>query len=212
MKYDTLLFDLDGTLLDTNELILQSFAHVFDKYLPDYKYTQADLHACIGPTLTQTFTRLAPERAEELTNAYRQWNIANHDRLVTIFPDVKETLMNLQAQGYQLAIVTSKRRDVVEMGLKLCELEAFFSVVVTFDDVTNHKPEPDALHLALEQFPTVKKALMIGDNSHDIHGAKNAGIDSVGVAWSIKGRDFIESLTPTYIIDSMTELLHIVAE
>lgn len=210
MKYDTILFDLDGTLLDTNDLILQSFAYVFDHYLPEYDYTQADLLACIGPTLKQTFTRLAPERAEELTTAYRQWNIANHDRLVHAFPQVQETLAQLQAQGCQLAVVTSKRRDVVEMGLNLCGLKQYFPVVVTYDDVENHKPEPDALHLALEQLRKSERVLMVGDNSHDIHGADNAGVDSVGVAWSVKGRAFIEALKPTYVIDSMSELLTIV--
>ncbi|MGL5296545.1 MAG: pyrophosphatase PpaX [Culicoidibacterales bacterium] len=210
MRYQTILFDLDGTLLDTNTLILQSFAHVFDEYLPDYEYTQADLLACIGPTLHATFTRLAPERAEELTNAYRRWNIANHDRLVSVFPGVVETLESLKNHGFQLAIVTSKRRDVVEMGLDLCGIRDFFDVVVTFDDVNQHKPAPDALKLAMEYYDVLGNVLMVGDNSHDIDGAKNAGVDSVGVAWSIKGRKFIETLEPTYIIDTMPELLTIV--
>lgn len=210
MKYDTILFDLDGTLIDTNNLILQSFAHVFDNYLPEYDYTQADLLACIGPTLKQTFSRLAPNREEELTAAYRQWNIANHDRFVHVFPQVKETLEKLQEMGCQLAVVTSKRRDVAEMGLVLCELQQYFSVVITYDDVDNHKPDPDALHLALEKLSPSKNVLMVGDNSHDIHGAQNAGVDSVGVAWSIRGRAFIEQLEPTYIIDSMDELIKII--
>ncbi|MGL4953643.1 MAG: pyrophosphatase PpaX [Culicoidibacterales bacterium] len=210
MKYDTLLFDLDGTLLDTNELILQSFAHVFDQFLPEYRYTREDLLACIGPTLHQTFNKLAPERAEELIAEYRKWNIANHDRLVQIFPEVVTTLAQLQELGYQLAIVTSKRRDVVEMGLDLFDLKPFFAAIITFDDVDNHKPEPDAIHLAISQFESVQNALMIGDNYHDIDGAKNAGIDSVGVAWSVKGRAFIASFTPTYMIDSMSELITIV--
>ena len=210
MKYDTILFDLDGTLLDTNTLILQSFTYVFDHYLPDYQYTQADQLACIGPTLKQTFSRLAPEREAELTAAYRQWNIANHDRLVHAFPQVQETLAQLQQMGCQLAVVTSKRRDVVEMGLTLCDLKQYFPVVVTYDDVENHKPEPDALHLALAQLTPSGNVLMVGDNSHDIHGAQNAGVDSVGVAWSIKGKAFMEDLHPTYLIDTMSELLTII--
>lgn len=209
-NYQTLLFDLDGTLIDTNELILSSFKHVFDNYLPDYAYTQEDLFKCIGPTLHHTFSTLDPQRCDELTDAYRAWNISHHDDYVSAFPQVVETIKQLHTAGYQLAIVTSKRRDVVLMGLDLCGLTEYFDVVVTFDDVTNHKPQPDALHLALSQFETVGKALMIGDNYHDIDGAKNAGIDSVGVAWAVKGREYIASFEPTYIIETMDQLLEII--
>ncbi|TLG77382.1 pyrophosphatase PpaX [Culicoidibacter larvae] len=207
--YDTYLFDVDGTLLDTNELILNSFEYVLKKYFPARTYDRKDLVQFTGPTLIQSFSALNPEHAEQMVIDYRKYNLEHHDEMVKIFPNVELTLEQLKQDGKQLSVVSSKKNDVVMRGLKLFNIDQYFDIVIGADDVEKHKPEPEPLLKALQFYNEPNYAIMIGDNSHDIDGAKNAGIDSVGVAWSLRGRDFIAALQPTYVIDDMKELLNL---
>ena len=96
----TLLFDFDGTLLDTNELIIQTFEHVLGKHYPG-KYDRDDILPFLGPTLHDTFSSIDPEKVDELVEEYRTWNIAMHDELSSEFDGVSETLKLLKAAGYE---------------------------------------------------------------------------------------------------------------
>lgn len=206
----TLLFDLDGTLLNTNELIIASFTDTLNHYCPG-QFKREDIIPFLGPTLIDTFTSIDPERADEMVAHYREHNWRNHDLLVTQFDGVFETVQTLKRSGYKLAIVTTKKRNVVEKGLRLSKLDQFFDVVVTLDDVENAKPDPEPLLKALEQVDsTPEEAIMIGDNSHDILGGKNAGTKTAGVAWSLKGREFLDTFKPDYMLENMSDLLDIV--
>ncbi|MED4402813.1 pyrophosphatase PpaX [Metabacillus fastidiosus] len=210
MKINTILFDLDGTLVDTNELIIQSFLHTLNNYYPD-KYKREDVLPFMGPTLHETFGGMDVERVEEMITMYRKFNHENHDVLVKEFDTVFETVKTLHEKGYKLGIVTTKIRSTVTMGLALTKLDQFFDVVVTIDDVKNAKPDPEPLLLALEQLgSSPDEAIMVGDNSHDIEGGKNAGTKTAAVAWSAKGRDFIESFHPDYMLEKMSDLLKVV--
>lgn len=210
MKINTLLFDLDGTLINTNELIIESFLHTLNKYYPD-KYKREDVFPFIGPTLYETFESINPEKMEEMVEVYRKFNHEQHDKLVTEFETVFETIQILKEKGFKLGIVTTKIRTTVNMGLKLTKLDQFFDVVVTLDDVEHAKPNPEPIFKALEQLDAKpEEAIMVGDNHHDIGAGKNAGTKTAGVAWSIKGRDYIESFQPDYVLDKMSDLLAIV--
>ncbi|MFS0878908.1 pyrophosphatase PpaX [Metabacillus niabensis] len=210
MKINTLLFDLDGTLINTNELIIESFLHTLNKYYPD-KYKREDVFPFIGPTLYETFESINPEKKEEMVEVYRKFNHEQHDKLVTEFETVFETIQTLKEKGFKLGIVTTKIRTTVNMGLKLTKLDQFFDVVVTLDDVEHAKPNPEPIFKALEQLDAKpEEAIMVGDNHHDIGAGKNAGTKTAGVAWSIKGRDYIESFQPDYVLDKMSDLLAIV--
>lgn len=211
-KITTVLFDLDGTLINTNELIIASFTDTLNHYCPG-QFTREDILPFIGPTLNETFSSIDPDRAEEMIAHYREHNWRNHDALVTQFEGVFETVQTLKQSGYKLAIVTTKRRDVVEKGLRLSKLDQFFEVIVTFDDVENAKPDPEPLVKALKLLDSIpEEAIMIGDSYHDILGGKNAGTKTAGVAWSLKGREFLESFEPDFILDSMPDLLDVVGE
>lgn len=210
MKIDTLLFDLDGTLIDTNELIISSFMHTLEHYYPG-QYQKQDVLQFMGPPLMDSFNKLDSEKAEEMAQFYRDYNHSKHDELVTEFEGVYDTIKTLHEKGYKLAIVTTKKRFTVEMGLKLTKLDQFFDVVVTLDDVTHAKPDPEPLLKALEQLGSKpENAIMVGDNNHDIEGGKNTGTLTAGVAWAMKGREYIESFHPDYILDNMSDLLEIV--
>lgn len=209
MKVDTLLFDLDGTLINTNDLIISSFMHTLEHYYPG-QYKKEDVLQFMGPPLMDSFNKLDREKAEEMAQFYRDYNHSKHDELVTEFEGVYDTIKTLHEQGYKLAIVTTKKRYTVEMGLKLTKLDPFFDVVVTLDDVTHAKPDPEPLLKALEQLGSKpENAIMVGDNNHDIEGGKNTGTLTAGVAWAMKGREYIESFHPDFVLDNMSDLLDI---
>ena len=106
------------------------------------------------------------------------------------------TLQLLKKAGLKMAIVSTKRNDVIMKGLNLLDADGVFDVVIGLDDVTNTKPHPEPILLALEKLGVEKEeALMIGDNYHDIEGGKNAGVRTAGVAWSAKGEEFLQTLT-----------------
>lgn len=209
-KITTLLFDLDGTLIDTNNLIIQSFLHTLGQYYPE-RYKREDVLPFIGPTLKETFESIDNSRTEEMIQVYRTFNMSNHDTLVKEFEGVHETIAILREKGYKLGVVTTKKLDVVQKGLELTGLDTFFEVVVALDHVSKAKPDPEPILLALEKLgSTADEAIMVGDNFHDILGGKNAGTKTAGVAWSIKGRAYLEEYNPDYILENMRDLLEIV--
>ncbi|MCM3410339.1 pyrophosphatase PpaX [Metabacillus litoralis] len=210
MKINTLLFDLDGTLINTNELIIESFLHTLHSYYPD-QYKREDVLPFIGPTLYDTFNSINPEKVEEMVKVYRKFNHEQHDVLVKEYETVFETVKTLKEKGFKLGIVTTKIRATVNMGLTLTKLDQFFDVVVTLDDVENAKPHPEPVLKALEQLGSKpEEAIMVGDNHHDVEAGKNAGTKTAGVAWSIKGREYISSHNPDYLLETMSDLLPIV--
>ena len=211
-KITTLLFDFDGTLLDTNELIIQTFQTVLDDHYPG-KFTRAHILPFLGPPLRESFTHVDPAKTEELIQAYRSWNLANHDRLSKEFDGVNETLKELKKRGMKMAIVSTKRNNMLWKGLDLLAIGELFDTVIGLDDVTAPKPDPEPILLALERLgSTPEESIMIGDNSHDILGGKNAGVRTAGVAWSIKGEAFMRELEPDYILHHISDLLRITTE
>ena len=209
-KITTLLFDLDGTLIDTNELIIQSYLHTLEQYFPG-KYTREDVLPFMGPPLHEVFYELNPEKAEEMVSVYRAFNKAKHDELVTEFPGVHETVQILHDHNFKLGIVSTKKRDMVLKGLKFMNLDPYFPTVVTVDDVTNPKPHPEPIQKAMAELQSEpEETIMIGDNYHDIVGGKNAGTITCGVSWSLKGSEFLQKYEPDYMLEEMTDLLAIV--
>jgi len=201
---DTLLFDLDGTLLDTNPLIIASFRHTLGYYFPNETYRDEDIFPFIGPTLEKSFKALNESEWKEMQAFYRSFNIAMHDQLVAEYPGVIEGLYRLHAKGYKMGIVTSKGRPVVEQGLRLFNIDHLFDVVITADDVVHEKPHAEPVERALRALgSTADRAVMVGDNDTDIFSGKNAGTKTVAVGWALKGRAFLEALEPDVIIDSM---------
>jgi pyrophosphatase PpaX len=210
MGINTLLFDLDGTLIDTNELIISSFLHTLEIYYPN-QYKREDVLPFIGPPLFDTFVKMDPDRVEEMIATYRKFNHEKHDELVTEFDGVYDTVKILHEKGFKLGIVTTKMRKTVDMGLKLTKLDQFFDLIVALDDVKNAKPDPEPVLLALKKLDAKpEEAIMIGDNYHDILAGKNAGTKTAGVAWSIKGKEFLASFQPDYMLEHMSDLLKIV--
>lgn len=207
----TVLFDLDGTIIDTNELIIQSFLHTFEGVTLE-PITREHIIPNMGRSLVDQMKFFSGrEEVEDLIQKYRKFNIEKHDELVTEFKGVRETLGELHAAGIKLGIVTSKVRITTEMGLKLCGMYDYFSTIVTVQDVENPKPDPEGIRKALKALGSeAEGAAMVGDSHYDIEAAHNAGIPSIAVAWSLKGLEYLNQYNPTYIIDDIRELLPIV--
>ncbi|RLJ85283.1 pyrophosphatase PpaX [Planococcus citreus] len=205
----TLLFDFDGTLLDTNELIVQTFLSVLGEHFPG-EYGREDVLHFIGPSLEQTFTKIAPGKVSELSDQYRRLNRTLHDELVSEYDGVAETLRTLKSRGLKMAIVSTKREETILHGLKLMGVHDVFDVLVALDHVQNPKPHPEPLELALRLLEADQQgALMIGDNSHDIEGGKNAGVRTAGVAWTAKGEEFLASFEPDFMLQHISDLLEL---
>lgn len=210
MKIETILFDLDGTLIDTNELIISSFQHTIKKYA-DREYTEDEVQEFIGPPLRDSLMKIRPDQIDEMMDTYRTHNLENHDRLVTAFDGVLETVKTLHEKGVKMAIVTTKLRDTADKGLALTGLDQYFDVVIGLDDVDNAKPHPEPLVEAMDRLKAdPMTTLMVGDNSHDIEAAHNAGVLAAGVAWSAKGRAFLETFEPHYILENISDLFEII--
>ncbi len=205
-----LLFDFDGTLLDTNELIIQTFQTVLNEHYPG-KYERVDILPFLGPTLVEIFNAIDPAKTDQLIKEYREWNSMRHDELVSEFDGVSETLKLLKATGVKMAIVSTKKNDILLRGIDVLDVDGIFDVIVGMDDVVHAKPHPEPILLALKKLGVEKEhALMIGDNSHDIEGGQNAGVATAGVAWSAKGEAFLQSFNPDYMLHHISDLLPLV--
>lgn len=212
MKIDTVLFDLDGTLINTNELIIASFLHTLDHYFPN-EFTRERVIDFIGPSLHDSFSGLNPDKAEEMTVMYRTFNHQKHDELVEEYETVRETVQALHEKGYKLGIVTTKRSNTARMGLKLTGLDRYFPVLVGIDDVEKVKPDPEPLMNALAQLgSSPDRTVMVGDSQYDILGGKNTGTKTAAVAWTIKGREFLEAYDPDVMLETMADLLTFLGE
>ncbi|MED2971644.1 MULTISPECIES: pyrophosphatase PpaX [unclassified Fictibacillus] len=212
MKINTALFDLDGTLINTNELIIASYLHTLDKFFPE-QYNREHIIPLMGMPLTETMEHFDKNQVKELIETYKDHNLSHHDELVTEFEGVIETIETLHKNGYKLGIVTTKMRRSVNLGLKLAGLDCYFDTIVTLDDVERAKPDAEPVEKALALLNAKpEEAIMIGDSKYDILSGKNAGTKTAGVAWTIRGREYLEEFSPDYMLDEMTDLLAILGE
>ncbi len=148
--FDPVVFDLDGTVVDTVELIVESFRYatltVLGQVLPD-----AVITAGVGRPLMSQMQALSPEHAQELFDVYQEYNHRRHDELIRGYAGVEEMLLALKSAGRRLGIVTSKGRDTTEMAFRAVGLAGHFDAIVTASDTTEHKPSPVPLYLCLER-------------------------------------------------------------
>ena len=181
-----ILFDFDGTLVNTNDVIVASWQHTYKHYL-GHEVPVEHITACFGEPLLLTMAREFPGvDPKESADVYRSFQMENADRLVTIFPGIKELLAELKEAGYVLGIVTSRTRESAQRYMDMFGITSYFSDLVSCDDTSIHKPNPEPLLLAMSRLGAEPEdALMIGDSPFDIKCANNAGVDSVMVNWRI---------------------------
>jgi pyrophosphatase PpaX len=212
------LFDLDGTLVDTTELILQSFAHAFEAHLPGRLPVRGDLIATFGRSLPAALLELAvlngaadPRTlADEMLASYREFQHAHHDRLIQPFDGITSLLEGLTALGYRLGVVTSKMQHFARHGMRLFDLERHFDVAVFHDDVTKHKPDPEPLlEAARRAGVAASEAIYIGDSIHDVVAGRAAGMTTVAVLWGPFDGAVLEAVSPDHIVPTPGALLEL---
>lgn len=206
MRFRYLLFDLDGTLLDTNELILRSIEQALEEYAPG-RFSRADILPHMGEQLALQVQRLLPDQVDEVIARYRQLYLEQHDELVTAFPHAGEVLERLARDGCRIAVVTSKIRRTAELGWKLCQLPDCHEAFLTIEDTAKHKPDPEPVLKAIEQLGAVpSETVMIGDSPYDILAGKAAGVSTVGVKWSLRGEEGLREYQPDFLVEDLLEL------
>jgi len=210
-KIDTILFDLDGTLINTNEIILDSFRATFETHFPGLILSREKLMTFIGPTLHDTFGDYTdnPFTVQSMIDSYREYYVEFEFGNFEIYPGVLETIDKLYKKGYNLGIVTSKYKEAAWPSYTYYNLQDYFTVFVALDDVDKPKPSREPIDVALSRFPSVKKAIMIGDNKGDILAGKNAGIYSAGVAWSLKGSAHLMAAEPDFMLSNMNDIFRV---
>jgi pyrophosphatase PpaX len=177
------LFDLDGTLIDSIDLILKSARYAFDKCGLDGP-TDARWLEGVGRPLPVMFGLFAPGREPDLIAAYREFQMANHDQMVATYPGVPEMLAELAAGGHRLGIVTSKVSTLAMRGLALTKIDHYFETVVGMDLCKRHKPDPEPVLIALDRLASGPQgAWFVGDSVHDMESGNAAGVATVGALW-----------------------------
>jgi pyrophosphatase PpaX len=200
------VFDLDGTLIDSVDLIRISFRYatesVLGQALPD-EVTMAN----VGQPLATQFAEMAPEHADELLRVYREFNSAHHDELARAYPGTLETLRRIEAMGIPMGIVTSKGTESATRGIERFGLAPFMSAVVTADDVKTHKPDPYPLCIAAGRLGVeLGYCIYLGDSPHDVQAAISGDAIAVAALWGAFGAEELLAPGPAFALRSIIEL------
>lgn len=207
-KFKYIFFDLDGTLIDTIPLILESFDYTFIHHFGETRPKEETL-SYIGMPLINHLRDIYPGMEEELAKTYRKYNDKNHDSCIAIFIGIYDLVKRLYENGVILGVVTSKRRALAIRGIKLFNMLDYFLFINGSEDSDKHKPDGDPLIKAMEKAHVVDKSevLYIGDSPLDILCAKNAGVRSAAVAWTYNPRSDLEREEPDIFLERPADLL-----
>ena len=208
MRFPTVLFDLDGTVVDSGAIILASMRHATREVL-GREYSDEELLRTVGgPGLEAQMQTIDPERADELVDVYRAHNIPLHDGLEACV-GMGDVLARLHDEGRRLGVVTAKRRDTAELAFATVPLGHFFEVIVGGDETERHKPDPEPLLLGAERLGAdPAQTAYVGDSPFDVLAARAAGMYAVAVTWGrIHDRSKLEAAAPDAIVEAAEELL-----
>jgi pyrophosphatase PpaX len=215
-----ILFDLDGTLVDTTDLILRCFSHCWQAVC-GLEHSRESLIATFGIPLGEAMRRLTREpniadvavgedMIERLLLEYRSFNVANHDTLAQPFDDTRQVIEELRARGYLIGVVTSKGRELANRGLKLCSLDELIDAGIFLEDTSVHKPQPEPILAALEKLNVrADRAAYVGDSCHDMVAGRRAGVRTVAALWGPYPRAELERERPDHLAESINSLLEI---
>lgn len=214
-KYKAFLFDYDGTVVDSNILILHSWQCVADKYIPgrhfDVEYLIKGFGRPLYDCMVETLRDYGIDAdVDEAVDVYRSYQASHPEEYAELYPGIKEFLIGIKEKNLKAGIVTSRNTKSLIAGLKMLGVYEYFDELVTCDDTTIHKPDPTPALICCKKLGVdPSDAIMLGDSVHDIACGNNAGSDSAFVKWSFctKIEDFPEDNKPTYYIEEGKDLL-----
>ncbi len=205
------LFDLDGTLVDSIDLLVASMEYAYEGR--ERKPPLAEWLALIGTPLDAMLARWAdgPADVDALRARYREHQLAKHDEMLKLYPGMVETVRSLHADGHPLAVVTSKLEVGARRALKFARIEECFAAVVGIDHTTRHKPDPEPVHFALSRLGVpAAQAMFVGDSTHDMQAGRAAGVYTVAALWGPYTREQLAPTAPDAFIASFDELRAVV--
>jgi pyrophosphatase PpaX len=207
VRYSTVLFDLDGTLVDSGQVMDECLRELTLELLGREPTAVEFARFHVGGRLVECMRAIDEERAEELVDAYRE----RYHRLAaghSCFDGIERLLRELKTEGRRLGLVTAKRRQATDIVLRAAGLEDTFDAIVTSEETERHKPEPEPLLLALERLgATPETAAYVCDGPHDVAAARAAGVAAVAVSWGgIHEREALEEARPALLTESVEEL------
>ena len=207
----TVLFDLDGTLIDSLRLILDSYHHTLEQHgLPGR--TDDEWLKGVGTPLAVQLSEWRDELGtiEAMIATYREYNLEHHDRMVAVYPGILDAVREIKAAGLQTGLVTSKNRHGALRGLKLVGLEALMDVLVCADEVTNPKPHPEPVEKAVTLLGAEPATtLYVGDSIHDMNSGRAAGVLTAAALWGPFGRAQLEEARPDYWLETPGDLVEL---
>ncbi len=208
----TVLFDLDGTLIDSVRLILDSYHHTLATHGLPARSDEEWLRG-VGTPLTTQFAEWRDDQGtvEAMIATYREYNLKHHDRMVTVYPGIVDAVRGIRETGARTGLVTSKNRLGALRGLTLVRLEAMMDVMVCADEVTNPKPHPEPVEKAMALLGAdPATTVYVGDSIHDMLSGRAAGVHTVAVLWGPFGRSHLEGAKPDYWVETPGELVELV--
>ncbi len=206
-----MLFDLDGTLIDSVDLILRSYRHTLRVHRGTVPADETWLQG-LGTPLVVQFRKFTDDEDEidAMVATYREYNLAHHDDAVRAFPGVREAVEALEGRGIRLGVVTSKIRAGAYRGLRRCGFDGLFEVVVGADDVERPKPDPEPVRRALALLMAqADEAVFVGDSPHDLTAGRAAGVQTAAVSWGPFPRSTLQPLAPDHWIEAPADLIRL---
>jgi pyrophosphatase PpaX len=207
---DTVIFDFDGTIMDTNEIVMSSWQYAARELL-GHELPKDTLTSTFGEPIAHSVESLFPGCDPDLAvKLYRDFHHEHYADMIGLFPGVREMLEALEGEGYKLGLVTNRLRRTTEIGLRQFDIEKYFGVVVTVGEAPKDKPEPEHIWFALDHLGSAQgRAVLVGDSRNDIIGGHNAGLIAILVAWSMATSENCseDANEPDYVIDAPTDLL-----
>jgi len=207
MKYKLIIFDWDGTLMDSIDkivLCMQQAAKQQQQVVASKKSVKGIIGLSLLKAVQQLYPLLGLSEQQALVEAYRQQYNLNQHIETPLYPDIKKLLVNLKSQGYTLAVATGKGRNGLNKMLEKSATSKLFSATICADEA-HSKPDPLMLNLLLEKLGIeASQALMVGDSSYDLAMAKNAGMDSLGVSYGVHDANQLSLYDPVAIVDDLT--------
>ncbi len=200
------IFDMDGTLTQTNQLIYDSFNYIAGKYR-GRTYSIPEITAMFGPPEEGALLAIVgPEEIDAVMEDYLTFYRANHARLARLYPGIEDTLRYLRDRKRTLALFTGKGSRTTAITLEEFGLDGYFEAVVTGNDVVNHKPSPEGIRKVLDRFSLrPDEVLMVGDAVSDVAAARGAGVPVAAVLWDSYGKERVLQMNADYVFHDVDE-------
>lgn len=208
-KYRAVVFDLDGTVVDSVELIVASMQYAIQTVL-GREMSREESIAQVGRPLREQMVILSPEHADELVRVYREWNHREHDKMLKLYDGIVNLLYALDEAGVTLGLVTSKSRYTTQMAFDLTGIESYFEQSICADESPRNKPLPDPILLCLERMGVApQEAAYVGDSPADIQAGKAAGADAIAVTWGVFSEDALLAEKPDLLVHTIPQLAEV---